>query len=324
MNRREFITISSGALAAWPVAASAQQPKRVYRIGYLALSDRVPWIVGLTDGLRELGYLEGQNLQLEWRLAAGKGELLPDMASDLVRMRVDVIVAANVTVALTAKKIASSIPVVAVATHDGVGAGLYDSLAKPGVSVTGVESLAPELDGKRIQLLKEIIPGVARLSIIYNPLDQGARAHPPLIEMASRTSNIETNTYEVRSSSDFDEKLEAIAKNRPDALLSVADPLTLSQRKRIVDFCNRHRIPNAHEIREFVQLGGLLSYGASFYGIWHRSAYYVDRILKGASPNELPVELPTVFDLALNLRSAKLLGLSIPSTMLPTADLLID
>jgi putative tryptophan/tyrosine transport system substrate-binding protein len=323
MKRREFIGLAGGA-AAWPLAARAQQPKKPYRIGYIALSNRVPWIDGMIDGLRELGYVEGQNLEIVWRLAAGKRELIPGMAADLVQLNVDMIVAPSGAVATMVKQSTRTIPIVAVATHDGVSAGLYSSLAHPGDNVTGLESLGPELDVKRVQFLKEILPKLSRLSVLYNPLDQGASIHPAIITSAARTFGIETELFEVRSASEFDAVFDVVQRKRPDALLSVADPLTLVNRKRIVDFCVEQKLPNAHEIREFVQLGGLLSYGASFYGIWHRSAYYIDKVLRGTKPNELPVELPTVFDLAINLKAAKSLDLRIPDGLVAIADAVIE
>lgn len=278
----------------------------------------------MLDGLRELGYVEGQNLEIVWRLAAGKRELIPDMAADLVRQNVDLIVAAGGAVATMVKQSTRTIPIIAVATHDGVGVGLYANLAHPGDNITGLESLAPELDVKRVQFLKEIFPNLSRLSVLYNPLDQGASIHPTIITSAARTFGIETELFEVRSASEFDAVFDAVKNKRPDALLCVADPLTLAERKRIVDFCVEQKLPNAHEIREFVQLGGLLSYGALFYSIWHRSAYYIDKILKGTKPNELPVELPTVYDLAINLKAAKLLNAHIPDGLLATADVVIE
>jgi putative tryptophan/tyrosine transport system substrate-binding protein len=311
-------------MAAWSLAANAQQVKKRYRIGYIALSNRVPWIDGMLDGLRELGYVEGQNLEIDWRLAAGRRELLPDMAADIVRQNVDVIVAPSGAVATIVKQATRTIPIVAVATHDGVGVGLYANLRHPGDNITGLESLAPELDAKRIQFLKEIFPKLSRLAVLYNPLDQGASIHPTTITAAARTIGAETELFEVRSSSEFDAVFDSVLSNRPDALLSVADPLTLVERKRIVDFCVEHKIPNAHEIREYVQLGGLLSYGALFYGIWHRSAYYIDKILRGTKTSELPVELPTVFDLAINLKAAKLLDAHIPDNLIAAADAVIE
>jgi putative tryptophan/tyrosine transport system substrate-binding protein len=323
MRRREFIGIAAG-VAAWPLTANAQQVKKPHQIGYIALSGRTPWIDGMVDGLRELGYVEGQNLEIHWRLAAGKRELIPDMAADLVRLNVDMIVAPNSTVAAIVKQTTRTIPIVAVATHDGVGTGLYASLAHPSDNITGLESLAPELDVKRVQFLKEIFPKLSRLAVLYNPLDQGASIHPTIITSAARTFGIETELFEVRSSSEFEAAFASVVSKRPDTLLSVADPLTLGERKRIVDFCVEQKMPNAHEIREYVQLGGLLSYGASFYGIWHRSAYYIDKILRGTKTNELPVELPTVFDLAINLKAAKLLDARIPDGIIATADVVIE
>jgi putative tryptophan/tyrosine transport system substrate-binding protein len=323
VQRREFIGLIGGA-ATWTLAANAQQAKRPYRIGYIALSNRVPWIDGMLDGLRELGYVEGRNLEIDWRLAAGKRELIAEMAADLVRLNVDVIVVAGNAVAAVVKQATKTIPIVALATHDGVNAGLYASLAKPGDNITGLESLAPELDVKRVQFLKEIFPKLTRLSVLYNPLDQGARVHPSILTSAARTFGMQTDLFEVRSASEFEAVFVSVLSSRPDALLSVLDPMIIAERQRIVDFCVKQGLPNAHEIREFVQLGGLLSYGASFYGIWHRSAYYIDRTLRGTKTNELPVELPTVFDLAINLKAAKLLNARIPDGLIATADAVIE
>src|ERR1700694_2156033 len=206
----------------------------------------------MIDGLRELGYVEGQNLEIVWRLAAGKRELIPDMAADLVQLNVDMIVAPSDTVATIVKQATRTIPIVAVATHDGVAAGLYASLAHPGDNITGLESLAPELDVKRVQFLKEMFPKLSRLAVLYNPLDHGANIHPTIITAAARTFGIETELFEVRSSSEFEAVFATVLRNRPDGLLSVADPLTLVERKRIVDFCVEQKIPNAHEIREYV------------------------------------------------------------------------
>lgn len=323
MNRRKFVGVMASA-AAWSVAAKAQQQKNIPRIGYIALSNRVPWIDGMLDGLSELGYVEGQNIEIVWRLAGGKRDLIPEMAAELVRLNVDVIVAPNSTVASLVKQATHTIPIVAVATHDGVGTKLYASLAQPGGNITGLESLAPELDVKRVQFLKEIFPKLSRLAVLYNPLDLGANIHPTIITMAGQKLGIETALVEVRSSSELERAFATVLRHPPDGLISVADPLTLAERKRIVDFCVEQKIPNAHETREFVQYGALLSYGASFYAIWHRSAYYIDKLLKSARTNELPVELPTVFDLAINLKAARLLDVSIPDGLLATADLVID
>ena len=324
VGRRLFIKLLTVPAAVRPATLAAQQLKKVHRVGYVALSGRTPWIDGMIDGLRELGYVEGTNLHIEWRLASGKQELLADMANDLVRLNLDLIIAAGNTVASIVKSKTTNRPIVAVATHDGVGAGLYNSLKKPGENITGVESLAPELDGKRVQFLREIVPGLSRLCVLFNPLDQGARVHPPLILAAASRFGINVDLVEVKFPSEFDTAFNKVQELKPDGLLSVADPITLGERKRIVDFCSDKRIPNAHEIREFVIAGGLLSYGASFYGIWHRSAYYIDKILKGAKPGDLPVELPTVFELAINVRSAKALGLAIPASLASTADALIE
>jgi len=323
MRRREFIGLVGG-VAAWPFAARAQQPRKVARIGYLAASNRVPWIDGLVDGLRDLGYVEGRNLHIEWRLAAGELQQIPKMTADLVSLNVDVIVAASTLVVSEARKATSTIPIVGVATHDGVGTGLYASLANPGANVTGLESLAPELDVKRVALLKQIAPNISRLNILYNPLSPGANIHIETLTAAIKNLGMEAQPVELRTSSEFDSAVELMRHHRPDALISVADPLILFVRNKIVDFSVAQNIANAHEIREFVQLGGLISYGAQFYGIWYRAAYYVDKILKGTKPSDLPVELPTVFDLAVNLKTAKALGLAVPDTLIATADAVIE
>jgi len=310
--------------AAWPFAARAQQPRKVARIGYLAASNRVPWIDGLVDGLRDLGYVEGRNLHIEWRVAAGELQQIPKMTADFVSLNVDVIVAASTLVVSEARKATSTIPIIGVATHDGVGTGRYASLANPGANVTGLESLAPELDVKRVALLKQIAPNISRLNILYNPLSPGANIHIETLTAAIKNLGMEAQPVELRTSSEFDSAVELMRHHRPDALISVADPLILFVRNKIVDFSVAQNSANAHEIREFVQLGGLISYGAQFYGIWYRAAYYVDKILKGTKPSDLPVELPTVFDLAVNLKAAKALGLAVPDTLIATADAVIE
>jgi len=324
MRRRDVLAAMLTVPVAAPFAARAQSARRTYRIGYISLSNRVPWIDGMIDGLRELGYVEGQNLEIIWRLANGRQELLADMAADLVRLNVDLIVVASSGVTAIVKRATTRIPIVALATHGGVAGGLYASLAHPGDNITGLESLAPELDVKRVQFLKEMFPDLARLAVLHNPLDQGAGLHLPIIAAAARSFGIDTELFGVRTVPEFEPAFGAVNCWRPDAVLSVADPVILTNRKLIVDFCVANQLPNAHEIREFVQLGAMLSYGASFYRIWHRGAYYVDRVLKGATTNELPVELPAVFDLALNLTAARRLKARVSDQLIATADAVIE
>jgi putative ABC transport system substrate-binding protein len=325
MKRREFIGLLGGAMIARPFEIHAQQVSKIHQIGYLAggRADH-PMPKVFVQALHDLGYAEGKNFSIQWRFAAGRMEHLPEMAAELASLNVDVIVAATSLAALPAKEATKTIPIVVIASHDGVGTGLFASLARPGGNLTGVESLAPSLDVKRVEMLRGILPQLSRLAIVYNPLDPGGATHFSNAKDAAGVVAATVRAVEVRSSSEFDDAFGMILRDRPDAVLVVADALTFLERKRIVDFATKHALPTAYEFKEFTQLGGLISYGPSQSAMWQRGAHYVDRILKGEKPSDLPVEQPTKFELFINMKTAQALGLTIPANLLALADGLIE
>jgi len=304
MTRRAFIALLCGMMTASHFAARAQQAARVYSIGYLAGSNRTPQLDAFLQGMRDLGYVEGQNLAIEYQLAAGQLQRLPEMAANLVRLKVDIIVAGTSLAALPAKKATTTIPIVVLASHDGIGTGLFASLARTGGNITGIESLAPDIDAKRIEFLKGVLPKISRLALLYTPTDPGSERHVGNAVDAARALLSTVSKVEVRTPADFDVAFAALLRDRPDAVLVVTDALTFLARKRIIDFGTEHGIPMIFEFKQFVELGGLLSYGPSLGDIWRRGAHYVDKILKGAKPDDLPVEQPTKFELAINLKTA--------------------
>jgi putative ABC transport system substrate-binding protein len=301
LDRRAFLYGSAVATFSTPLAAAGQPAGKVWRIGYLGGSARVPPIDAFIEGLRTLGYTEGRNAVIELKLAEGQPDRLPHLAAELVRLKPDVIVAAANIGGLAAKKATNVIPIVVVASHDGVGAGLFASLARPGANVTGIESLAPDLDVKRLELLKQVVPSLARLSVIYNSTDPGALVHIEIAKATAQSLGFQARLMEVRSPAEFDSAFAAILRDRPDALLTVTDPLTFTHRARVAEFALQNRLPAIYEFRPFVEAGGLMSYGPNMLELWRRAAYYVDRILRGARPADLPVEQPTRIELVVNL-----------------------
>jgi putative tryptophan/tyrosine transport system substrate-binding protein len=324
MKRRDFITLLGGA-ATWPLAARAQQSGKLHAIGLLSVGSMTTGVfAAFHDGLRELGWIEGKNLLIERRFAENRIERLPDLAAELVRLNVDVIVGFGTPPPLAAKRATTTIPIVMAAAGDPVGSGLVASLARPGGNVTGMSLMAPDLAGKRLELLKELVPRLARVAVIWN----AANPYPALVfketQAAGRTLGIEVQSLEVRGSNDFDGAFEAARRQRPEALITVEDPLTITHRKLIVDFTAEQRLPAVHGVREFVAAGGLLSYGASLDDLFRRAAGYVDKILKGVKPADLPVLQPTKFELVINLKTAKALGLEVPPMLLARADEVIE
>jgi putative ABC transport system substrate-binding protein len=321
-----MVTLVAAVLAAafvgLPLDVNAQ-PK-VWKVGYLAGSPRVPQIDALIQGLRELGYVEGKNLSLELKLAHGHVERLPELAAELVQWKPDVIVTAANVGGLAAKAATSTIPVVVVASHDGVKVGLFASLSRPGGNLTGVESLAPDLDAKRLEYLKQAVPKLTSLSVLYNSTDPGGPAHVSVIRSTAQSLGCQVRLVEVRSPADFDGAFAAILRDRPDALLTVTDPMVFANRERIATFTVRNKIPATFEFKVFAELGGLMSYGPNIPALWRRAAYYVDRILKGAKPGELPVEEPSKFELVFNLKTARAIGLTIPPALFVLAAEIIE
>ena len=330
MRRREFIVLLGGA-AAWPLAARAQTPK-IARIGYLitgALESPETRINrdAFRQGLNELGYIEGRNIVIEYRSADGKIERLPGLATELVGLKVDLIVALATPAGRAAQQATTTIPIVVTAMGDPVRDGLVASLARPGGNITGTTFLGPELVPKRLSFLRELLPTISRVAVLWHP---GAFSEPTIREMlnevaqAARSLGVQLQLVEVRSADEFDHAFTAMVRARAEALFQFPSTMLFNERRRIVDLAARHRLPAMFNAREFVQLGGLIAYGANLAELNRRTAAYVDKILKGAKPSDLPVEQPTKFELFINLKTAKALGLAVPDRLLVGADELIE
>ncbi len=328
MNPRRalVVTLAIATLVA-PLAADAQA-RKVSRIGVLWTGSRTayaPNLDALRQGLHELGYVEGQNVAFEYRFADGRVERLPDLATELVRLRVDVIVTSTTPAIQAAKNATKTIPIVMAVSGDAVGTGLVSSLARPGGNVTGLTLISPELAGKVLELLKEAIPGVTRVAVLV--AYQAGPASALFLretEVAARALGVQVQPLEVRSPDEFDSAFAAMGRARAGALIVQVSSLTFEHRRRIVDLAAKIRLPAIYESREFVETGGLMSYGQSASDMYRRSAAFVDKILKGAKPADLPVEQPTKFELAINLKTARALGLTIPPSVLVRADRVIE
>lgn len=328
MVRSAFIiSIAAGLLAA-PLAALSQQPQKVFRVGFLAAGGRTPDAAPpglLRGGLRSLGYVEGQNISYEARFAEAKAERLPGLAADLVRLKVDLIVTQGWRASMAAKQATSTIPIVmALPAGDAVATGLIASLARPGGNVTGMTDESVLLSAKRIELLKEAVPKAARIAIIWNEDDLGMTLRYRGIEEAARVLNFEVLPLGVRSPEEFPRAFSEMTRRRPDALFLVADALTVMNRKQVIEFAATQRIPAMYEVSSNVRDGGLMSYGPSPEDSFRRTALYIDRILKGAKPADLPAEQPTRYYLAINLKTAAALGLTLPPVLRLRADDVIE
>ena len=327
MDRRTFVCgLTLGTLAA-PLV-EAQQARKAVRIAVLTSEPQTPAADSLAkafrDGLRDLGWVEGQNLQIEWRWAEGKIERLPALAAELVRLNVDVIVATTATPSLAAKQATTTIPIVSVFTLDPVALGLVDSLAHPGRNITGLSLLSLDYTGKMLQLLKEIMPPASRVAVVGDPANPGYSIYWEQLHVAARTLRVTLQSIEVRRPEDLETAFSAMTKSAPDALLVMHQPLTFTYQKSIVEFAEKRRLPSVYGSKEYVQTGGLIGYGANIPDLARRAAAFVDKILKGARPADLPVEQPTKFELVINLKTAKALGLTIPQTLLLRADQIIE
>jgi putative ABC transport system substrate-binding protein len=327
MRRREFLGHLGGAAASsWPLAARAQQPAKRATVGYLGAntpSAEAHRLAAFSRRLGELGWVEGRTIAIEVRWAEGRNERFAEIAAELVRLKVDVIVTAGTAAIVAAKQATSTIPIVFAVAGDPVATGLVASLARPGGNVTGLSIQATDLTGKRLELLREAAPGLRRLAILGN-----AGAPVVVLEMRqlsqiARTLGLEVTTSEIRRAEDIASAFEAF-KERADALYVCADPLIVTNRLRISSFALAAQLPTMYGQRENVEAGGLLSYGANFPDLHRRAADYVDRILRGAKPADLPVEQPTKFDLVINLTTAKAIGLTVPRMLLGRADEVIE
>jgi putative ABC transport system substrate-binding protein len=327
-NRRKLIVaLGAGALAAPFASFAQQQPAKVARIGFLGNSTaalEANLIGPFREGLRDLGYVEGRNIVIEYRWAEGKYERFPALIAELIAQKVDVIVTAGTPATLAVKKATTSVPLVMVAVGDPVGAGIVASLGRPGGNITGLSSIAPELEGKRLELLREVSPKLSHVAVFWNPVNAFHMSAMKQVRAAAQAMRINVLPLAVGKAEELEGAFAAIVKERPDALFILADRIFLHNRARMMDFAAKNRLPSVNAYRELVEVGGLMSFGPSYAGMHRRAATYVDKILKGAKPADLPVEQPATFELVINLKAAKALGIKIPNSILLRADEVIQ
>ena len=328
MNRRTFVELAAGAILTLPLAIEAQQTGGVPRIGYLVVNraevSQGP-LAAFRQGLRERGWVEGQNIVIEVRYAEGHVDQLPPLVAELIRLKVDIIVTTSSSTTWAAKDATKSIPIVMGVSADALGEGLVTSLAHPGGNITGMTYLiGPEIAGKHLELLMAVAPAASRLAVLANPAN---RSHANLtreLKAAARTFGVQLNVFDAGSPDQIDSAFAAMTRERAAALLVLTDSVFVGQRRRIADLAARNRLPAMYYQREFVDAGGLISYGASLSDIYRHAATHVDKILKGAKPGDLPIEQPTNFQLVINLKTAKALGMTIPQSVLARADEVIQ
>jgi putative ABC transport system substrate-binding protein len=329
MQRRDFITLLGGAAAAWPLAVRAQQPAgRVYRVGYLMIASReqqLHLIKAFEEGLRSLGYRVGENVVIEYRLADGEMERLPALAAELVRLGVDVIVTGVNPNTVAAMKATTTIPIVMTNSVDPVGTGLVASLARPGGNVTGLtQDTGVEIYGKRLELLKETLPNPSRAGVLWNPDFAPNQSRVESMREAARALGLTLVPAEARGLDALEQAFATMVRERAQAFVVLADPVLFIYRGQIAEMALRNRLPAASNFREYAEAGFLLTYGVEFRDLFRRSAVFVDRIFKGAKPADLPVEQPTKFELVVNLKTAKALGVEVPTSLLQRADEVIE
>ncbi|MGH7774911.1 MAG: ABC transporter substrate-binding protein [Candidatus Binatia bacterium] len=303
--------------------AAAQKPAKVPRVGFLSGGMQGPLHEAFREGLRGLGYIEGRNVAIEHRFAQGKEDRLHELAAELVRLKVDVIVTLSTLDALAAQQATRTIPIVMMISSDPVGTGLVASLARPGENITGLTTLSPELSGKRLELLKEAVRRLSRVAVLWNAANPDKALEFEQIQVAARSLGLQLQSLQVRGASDFQGAFRAATAKGAGALLALTDTLTITHQSQIADLAAKSRLPTIHEQREFVEAGGLMAYGPNHSDLSRRSAFYVDKILKGAKPSDLPVEQPMRFELVINLKTAKKIGLTIPPEVLVRADKVI-
>jgi putative ABC transport system substrate-binding protein len=320
-----LIAIIMTVVACWAIA-EAQQSTKVPRIGFLSAASTsaiAARIEGFRHGLRELGYIEGKNVVVEWPSADGKPDRLPTLAAELVRLKVDIIVTAGPSATRAAKEATSTIPIVMTQDSDPIGTGFVVSLARPGGNITGLSTLAPEISGKQLELLKEIVPRLSRVAVLGSSTQPGNAQALGEVELAAGTFGVRLQYLDVLSSKDIETAFRAASKGRAEAVLVLGGPVLNSHRTQIADLAAKNRFPAIYDRREYVEAGGLMSYATSITDLDHRAATYVDKILKGAKPADLPVEQPRKFELIINLKAAKQIGLTIPPNVLVRADRVI-
>ena len=328
MDRRTFLVGTGAALLAAPLASEAQaeQGGQVSRIGFLfyGAAGASPELDAFRQGLRDLGYIEGQNIIIEYRFANGRVGRLPELAAELVRLNLDVIVTPGTPASMAAKKATSTVPIIFAGVADAVGTGLVASLARPGGNITGLTSISAELGGKRLELLKAVVPKTSRVTVLYNPADPSNVLVLKELQESSRALGLTLQPLAVRGPDEFEGAFATMTRERVHALFGAAGVLTTEHRKPLVSLAAKSRIPAMWGERQFVEAGGLMSYAVNFYDEVRRAATYVNKILKGAKPADLPVEQPTKFELVINLKTAKALGLAIPQPLLLRADEVIQ
>jgi putative tryptophan/tyrosine transport system substrate-binding protein len=331
IKRREVMTLLGGAAAApwllWPLAARAQQPQKVPRIGVLLPGTATSFArrtKAFLEGLRELGYIDGQTIAIEWKWGQDRVEGLSELAAELVGRNVNVLVTGGTQAAKALKSATETIPIVMAIIGDPVAAGLVESLARPGGNATGFSIVAPDLSGKRLELLKEIVPDVSPVAVMLNPGNPQSQFELKEMQAAARALGLQLHGVQVSPQDSLDEAFAAMTRASARGLIVLTDPIFFSQRRKIVELASRSRLPAMYFFQEFVAEGGLVSYAPSDTDLYRRSAGYVHRILNGAKPSELPVEQPTKFDLVINLKTAKALGLEVPPTLVARADEVIE
>jgi putative tryptophan/tyrosine transport system substrate-binding protein len=328
MRRRDFITLLGGTAAAWPLEARTQQLGKIFRIGYLGASSpslERPFVDALLQTLRERGRVEGKDIVMEYRWAEGRDDRLPNLASDLVRTKPDVIVTTGTPGTLAAKQATNTIPIVFASSGNPINAGLVASLERPGGNVTGFTISGPELEGKRVQLLKEAVPSLSRLAMLWNSANPVSNDFYQLTRTAAAALALTLQPItDVRQIDDFDGAFSTIAGAKADAMIVTADRFLLAHRTEIVNFASTNRLPTMYAYRAYVEAGGLMSYAPSDLDQFHRAAVYVDDILKGSKAADLPVQEPTRFELVINLKTAKALGLTVLPSLLAIADEVIE
>jgi len=328
MDRRTFVGTVAGALLTTPLAAIAQQAEKVFRIGFFSPNSAEVSqnrLAAFRQGLRERGWVEGQNLLIEYRWADGKVDRLPALAAELIRLKVDIIVTTSSSTTWAAKDATKSIPIVMAVSADALGEGLVTSLAHPGGNITGMTFLVgPEIAGKHLELLKEVAPAASLIAVLTNPTNRSHATLTRELKAAARAFGVQLQVLDARSPDQLDSAFAAMTRERAAALLVLTDSMFVGQGRRVADLAARSRLPAMYYQREFVDAGGLISYGASLSDIFRHAAIHVDKILKGVKPGDIPIEQPTKFELVINLKTAKALGLTIPQSLLLRADEVIQ
>ena len=327
MRRRHFLALAGGAVA-WPLGVRAQQTK-IPRVGYLAPGSASGGLVArdqaFWEGLRELGYVDGKNIIIETRYAEGQFDRLPSLARELVELKVDVLVAVVTQASLAARDATTTIPIVMAGVADPVGAGLVASHSRPGANITGTSGMTTEVVGKTLQVLKEVVPKLSRAAVLWNPDNTVFQAQMlKETQRAAGALGLELQVFGVRGADDLNHPFATVSKDTVDALIVLADPILALHQERIVEFADKARLPAIYGIKEFAAAGGLIAYASDLTAQFRRTAAYVDKILKGTQPSELPIEQPTKFDLVINLKTARALGLTIPPALLARADEVIE